>query len=175
MGQPILAAAGFQPALAEIGDSHSRLKGGCRHASHHPWIVRLPEFPGRHVGQDCRGTPWVRRIFNPPAALGCAHHNRGESPTPFAACRHVGQDCILRVGFQPALDGLPTRRTQRVPLPICPTILARQSCRPHTSAAHVSWALQAGYAPPLRRALPAPGAEVARPACWHSSWLPASR
>jgi hypothetical protein len=43
--------------------------------------------------------------------------------------RHVGQDCILRAGFQPALvglftsdsGGLPTRRTQRVPLQTCPT------------------------------------------------------
>jgi hypothetical protein len=34
VGQPILAAAGFQPAPAGIGDSHmprkGRLKGGCR-------------------------------------------------------------------------------------------------------------------------------------------------
>jgi addiction module HigA family antidote len=44
----------------------------------------------------------------------------------------VGQDCILRAGFQPALvglstsdsGGLPTRRTQRVPLQTCPTVLA---------------------------------------------------
>jgi hypothetical protein len=43
--------------------------------------------------------------------------------------RHVGQDGILRAGWQPALvglftsdsGGLPTRRTQRVPLPTCPT------------------------------------------------------
>jgi len=43
--------------------------------------------------------------------------------------RHVGQDGILRAGWQPALvglftsdsGGLPTRRTQRVPLPTRPT------------------------------------------------------
>jgi hypothetical protein len=44
----------------------------------------------------------------------------------------VGQDGILRAGCQPALvglftsdsGGLPTRRTQRVLLPTCPTVLA---------------------------------------------------
>jgi hypothetical protein len=44
----------------------------------------------------------------------------------------VGQDCILRAGFQPALvvlftsdsGGLATRWNQRVPLQTCPTILA---------------------------------------------------
>jgi hypothetical protein len=44
----------------------------------------------------------------------------------------VGQDCILRAGFQPALvglfasdsGGLPTRWTQRVPLQTRPTVLA---------------------------------------------------
>jgi hypothetical protein len=44
----------------------------------------------------------------------------------------VGQDCILRAGFQPVLvglftsdsGGLPTRRTQRVPLQTCPAVLA---------------------------------------------------
>ena len=50
-------------------------------------------------------------------------------PHTFWHARHhpwiVGQDCILRAGFRPALGGLPTRRTQGVPRPICPTILAK--------------------------------------------------
>ena len=61
---------------------------------------------------------------------------RGHSclmPLSFRGVEHpawiVGQDCILRAGFQPALvgrftgdpGGLPNRQTQRVPLPTCPT------------------------------------------------------
>ena len=50
--------------------------------------------PRRIVGQVFRGTLWVRRIVNPPA---------GESPTPFAACRYVGQVFNLRPsGTRPA-------------------------------------------------------------------------
>ena len=60
---------------------------------------------------------------------------RGHScpmPLSFRGIEHpawiVGQDCILRAGFQPALvglftgdpGGLPNRQTQRVPLPTCP-------------------------------------------------------
>ena len=37
------------------------------------------------VGQVFRGTLWVRRIVNPPAARGRTRPSRGESPTPSAA------------------------------------------------------------------------------------------
>jgi hypothetical protein len=50
--------------------------------------------------------------------------------SPFAACRYVGQDCILRAGFQPAL---PARRTQRVRLQTCPTA-QRDRYHPHAAA-----------------------------------------
>jgi hypothetical protein len=53
--------------------------------------------PRRIVGQVFN----LRRIVNPPAALGHALHDRGESPTAFAARRYVGQDGILRGGWQP--------------------------------------------------------------------------
>src|SRR5450759_2760734 len=52
------------------------------------------------VGQVVRGTLWVRRIVNPPAALGRAAATFGES-SPFAACRYAGQVADLRGGWLP--------------------------------------------------------------------------
>jgi hypothetical protein len=52
VGQPILAAAGFQPALAGIEDSRmsrkSRLKGGCRQDC-------LPHKTGKDLGRITLG------------------------------------------------------------------------------------------------------------------------
>jgi hypothetical protein len=78
-------------------------------------IHHMLRAPRRIVGQVFRGTPWVRRIVNPPAALVRARHGLGESPTPFAACRYVGQDYILRAGFQPVLVGLFTSHSGGLP------------------------------------------------------------
>jgi hypothetical protein len=61
--------------------------------------------PRRIVGQIGN----LRRIVNPPAALGRARRDRGESPTPFAACRYAGQDEILRGGWLPPPFSLHTR------------------------------------------------------------------
>jgi len=44
-------------------------------------------WPRRIVGQACS----LRRIANPPAALGRARRDRGASPPLVAACRYVGQ------------------------------------------------------------------------------------
>ena len=45
----------------------------------------------------------LRRIVNPPAALGRARRDHGESPTLFATCRYVGQIVNLRPsGTRPA-------------------------------------------------------------------------
>src|ERR1035437_7252049 len=52
------------------------------------------------VGQVVRGALWVRRIVNPPAALGRAAATFGES-SPFAACRYAGQVADLRGGWLP--------------------------------------------------------------------------
>jgi hypothetical protein len=59
VGQSILAAAGFQRALFR----------GARGARWAP-ACRVPTFqkPSCSVGQVVRGTLWVRRIVNPPAA-----------------------------------------------------------------------------------------------------------
>ena len=51
----------------------------------------------------------LRRIVNPPAALGRARHGPGELPPLFAACRYAGQDGILRGGWLPPPFGLQTR------------------------------------------------------------------
>ena len=63
----------------------------------------------------------------------------------------MGQDCILRAGFQPAPGGLPTRRTQRVPLPICPTILAKL-----LASGKVCGIGQSCQQPPSKELLPRP-------------------
>jgi hypothetical protein len=49
------------------------------------WITAAMRAPRRVVGQVFN----LRRIVNPPAALGRAPHGHGESPTGFAACRYV--------------------------------------------------------------------------------------
>jgi len=61
----------------------------------------------------------LRRIVNPPAALGRARHDRGESPAPVAACRYAGQDGVRRGGWlPPPFEGGPiTNRPQINNLP----------------------------------------------------------
>src|ERR1039458_5485324 len=76
VGQPILAAAGFQPALAGCEDSRtarkSRLKGGCGHdcPPHNQfrmtgigknkwhWVVQSPLIPAQALSSI--GPPWTR-------------------------------------------------------------------------------------------------------------------
>ena len=50
-------------------------------------ICHFLRAPRRIVGQVFN----LRRIFNPPAALGRARHNRGEPLPLVAACRYAGQ------------------------------------------------------------------------------------
>ena len=62
-------------------------------------IHHILRAPRRMVGQVFN----LRRIVNPPAALGRARHDRGESPTPFAARRYAGQiGNLRRLGNPPA-------------------------------------------------------------------------
>jgi len=52
----------------------------------------------------------LRRIVNPPAALGRARHGLGESPPLFAACRYAGQLGKLR-----PIGNLPNTERRRLP------------------------------------------------------------
>jgi hypothetical protein len=79
------------------------------------------------VGQVGRGTLWVRPIVNRPAGITC---NLEGSPSPFAACRHVGQPILAAAGFQPALaagESLHVARKSRLKGG------CRQDCLPHRS------------------------------------------
>jgi hypothetical protein len=60
-------------------------------------IHHILRAPRRIVGQVFN----LRRIVNPPAALVRARRHLGESPPLVAARRYVGQDGILRGGWQP--------------------------------------------------------------------------
>jgi hypothetical protein len=80
-------------------------------------IHHILRAPRRIVGQVFN----LRRIVNPPAAIGRALHGCGESPTPIAACRYAGQDGILRatqrVPRSTGAVGLCTGVSGRVPNP----------------------------------------------------------
>jgi hypothetical protein len=60
----------------------------------------------------------LRRIVNPPAALVRARHGLGESPTPFAACRYVGQAIVF--------CGLPTLASRHLMTPAISQVMVEE-------------------------------------------------
>jgi hypothetical protein len=83
LGVGLIPPAGFRRAAEGAG---ARPLGRLCTTIHH--ILRAPR---RIVGQVFN----LRRIFNPPAALDRARHDRRESPTLFAACRYARQFASL--------------------------------------------------------------------------------
>jgi hypothetical protein len=76
-------------------------------------IHRILRVPRRIVGQVFRGTPWVRRIVNPPAARGRARPGLGESPPPFPALPCGAQPGERCLGKEPLRLGVVERAVGR--------------------------------------------------------------
>jgi hypothetical protein len=110
----------LQPPFQAAGPARKRVRGldspphkaaysrysACRTTPGHRHFLRAPRrIP---VGQVVN----LRRIVNPPASLGRARRDHGESPTPFAALPLCGQaGSLRRVGNPP---GYPLGRADLV-------------------------------------------------------------
>jgi hypothetical protein len=94
----------------------------------------------------------LRRIVNPPAALGRARRDRGESPTPFAACRYAGQDGILRRVYQQAYDPMSENTNPILSKPVVQSGRRQQAVNDRErSSYHLR--LGAKQSPPIRNRL----------------------